>query len=525
MKLFRRMIALLVMVCLLAGWIPLKPAKAEETGEVAATGTIGSISWTITNYYDPDEGYRSGRVLDITGAGAIPDYSMRNSAPWFQNENGTYFTKINIGSGITRIGKYAFCPDPVQTTDIQRIDIPDSVTEIGAYAFYNQIHLNNAKIPDSVTEIGECAFYHQTTIICSSRSAAFPFAQTNDYYGNPIVLTDLEITMTLGPENATEVTMNVGEEVSYQVSTNVEGVIPTISASSSASPYGAVEIDTEKRIIRATLGNVTATVGASAYGAKAICRINIRKVYKVHLWEGFYGDDLGEDTYNENETYTPDYTLTKPGYVLRGWYTAKKIWDSGQGCYVFEFSRVTSVSGGDYDLFCFWNRDISAAEIAAIPDQTYTGKAITPDVTVSLSGKDLVKDQDYTLSYSHNTQVGEATVEITGIGTYAGTVKSTFTIKPPATLITSLKNSAKKTVTVKWEKAGAGSGYQIQYGLKKNMKGAKTLTVKKLKTTSAKIKNLKKGKTYYVRIRVYKTVNNRKIYSKWSDVKKVKVTR
>ena len=57
------------------------------------------------------------------------------------------------------------------------------------------------------------------------------------------------------------------------------------------------------------------------------------------------------------------------------------------------------------------------------------------------------------------------------------------------------------------------------------MSGAKTLIVKKLKTTSAKIKNLKKGKTYYVRIRVYKTVKNKKLYSKWSPVKKVKVTK
>ncbi len=513
------MIAWLAMVCLLAGLTPQMPAKADDPWEVVASGTIGSISWTITDYYDEEQGYRSERKLYITGTGEIPDYNRPSSAPWFLDEHGTHFTEINLSSGITRIGKYAFCPNYLQASEIPSMEIPDTVTEIGPYAFYDQIYLRKVKIPDSITVIGEFAFYHQTTIVCTSHSAAFPFAQTNDYYGNPIVLTDLEITLTLGPENTTEVTLNRGEEVSYQVGTNIEGITPKITCSS------GLEADLERQVVRATGSNMTATVAASIYGARASCTVNIRRVYTVHLWEGFYIGDLGEDTYNENETYYPDYNMTKPGYVLRGWYTAEQVWSNGQGCYVFEFTRVTSVSGGDYDLFCFWDRDIAAAEIGAIPDQVYTGEAITPDVTITLGETVLVKDKDYTLSYQNNVEAGEATIEITGIGSYGGTVKTKFMIKPPATTITSLKNSAKKTVTVKWKKAGSGSGYEIQYGLKKNMKGAKTLTVKRLKTTSAKIKNLKKGKTYYVRIRVYKTVKNRKIYSKWSAVKKVKVTK
>ena len=54
------------------------------------------------------------------------------------------------------------------------------------------------------------------------------------------------------------------------------------------------------------------------------------------------------------------------------------------------------------------------------------------------------------------------------------------------------------------------------------MKSAKTVSVKKSskKTT---IKKLTKGKKYYVRLRTYKTVNGKKIYSDWSAVKNVKV--
>ena len=59
------------------------------------------------------------------------------------------------------------------------------------------------------------------------------------------------------------------------------------------------------------------------------------------------------------------------------------------------------------------------------------------------------------------------------------------------------------------------------------MKSAKTATVSKNSTTSQKISNLKSSKTYYVRIRTYKTVKvdgkSVKLYSSWSAVKSVKV--
>ena len=47
------------------------------------------------------------------------------------------------------------------------------------------------------------------------------------------------------------------------------------------------------------------------------------------------------------------------------------------------------------------------------------------------------------------------------------------------------------------------------------------LKVKKNKITSSTIKKLKAKKKYYVRIRTYKTVNGKKIYSDWSKSKKV----
>ncbi|MBO5994731.1 MAG: leucine-rich repeat protein [Firmicutes bacterium] len=100
----------------------------------------------------------------------------------------------------------------------------------------------------------------------------------------------------------------------------------------------------------------------------------------------------------------------------------------------------------------------------------------------------------------------------------SATKSYTFLTKPA---FKSLKNSAAKAMTVKWSKNAKTTGYKIQYSLKSNFSNAKTVTIKKAGTLSKKITGLKKGKTYYVRIRCYKGSN----YSVWSAVKKVKISK
>ena len=84
--------------------------------------------------------------------------------------------------------------------------------------------------------------------------------------------------------------------------------------------------------------------------------------------------------------------------------------------------------------------------------------------------------------------------------------------------LTKLKKG-KKSFTATWSKANGVDGYQVQYGLKKNFKKAKTKYTTGTKLT---VKKLKSKKTYYVRIRAYKKINGKNYYSSWST-KKVKV--
>lgn len=106
--------------------------------------------------------------------------------------------------------------------------------------------------------------------------------------------------------------------------------------------------------------------------------------------------------------------------------------------------------------------------------------------------------------------------------TKPSTTKNTKMVKPKKTSIKKL-SKGKKKFTVTWAKVSGVKGYQIQYSSnKKFKKNNKSVTVTKQKTTKATVKKLKSKKKYYVRVRTYKTVNGKKIYSSWSKVKSVK---
>lgn len=81
----------------------------------------------------------------------------------------------------------------------------------------------------------------------------------------------------------------------------------------------------------------------------------------------------------------------------------------------------------------------------------------------------------------------------------------------------------KRTVTIKWTKNEDASGYQISRSTKKKGKYKVVKTLKKASATSWKNTGLKKGKTYYYKVRTYRTVAGKKVYSSYSAVKYRKV--
>ncbi len=93
--------------------------------------------------------------------------------------------------------------------------------------------------------------------------------------------------------------------------------------------------------------------------------------------------------------------------------------------------------------------DISTADtVLSQTSYPYTGKACTPDVSVSFHDTPLKADKDYTLTYENNIEAGTATAVITGAGIFRGTIRKDFTITEAYTPEPALKAISACTITV-----------------------------------------------------------------------------
>ena len=140
--------------------------------------------------------------------------------------------------------------------------------------------------------------------------------------------------------------------------------------------------------------------------------------------------------------------------------------------------------------------NISKATFYKVKDQSYTGKAVKPDVKIKDGNYTLKKGVDYTLSYKNNKKAGTATVTIKGKGIYTGTRTLKFKIvkKPLSTKAPTVKASiVDGKIKVSWSKVEGAEKYTIW--VSKNNKDFTKL--KELKSTSSGFTMKYNSKTEY----------------------------
>ena len=201
----------------------------------------------------------------------------------------------------------------------------------------------------------------------------------------------------------------------------------------------------------------------------------------------------------------------------------------------------------------------------------YDGTEHSVDVDVYSDMFKIEEGTDYQVTYDGDrVNAGTVKVTVTGIGNYTGTLYRSFSIegkpsepaintpkpspgtvtKPTAkpsstTKITpkpkpkatpkpkavkapantsslSVRSKTRGKATVSWKAVKGITSYQVQYSNYKNMKKAKTVTLKS-RSKSTTLKKLKRKKYCYVRIRTVKKVGKKNYYSQWSKVRSVKV--
>jgi hypothetical protein len=281
-----------------------------------------------------------------------------------------------------------------------------------------------------------------------------------------------------------------------------------------SSDYKIASVTDEGTIIPKKAGDVKITVTAPGTSTTTVNR----KIVNVHIEEGI--DEFTDWEFNENSK-THSRRNVDTGVVQ---YKAcntddHKVEKAATTSEDGVFNCYCSVCGGRQS-----NEVIrKIGEITAY-DVMYTGRETSPKVRVLDADGKTIPAEYYTVEKAGKA-IGKYKVKITFKDWYSGEVTKTVKVVPKGTSISSVKSSSKKAMTVKWKKqTSQTTGYQIQYSTTKDFSsGNKTITIKKNKTTSRTIKKLKSGKTYYVRVRTYKTKSGVKYYSSWSDVKSVKV--
>ena len=139
-------------------YIPRDPSATQTAG-----GTIGALTWKL------DKG-----TLIISGAGAMPNYTPDDEAPWYADRYRREIRHVLVKSGVTSIGGRAF----VNCSQLTSVSLPDDLQMINYWAFGYCEKLTSLHIPSGVYWIANNAFDSCTGLT----ALILPYALMNTGY-------------------------------------------------------------------------------------------------------------------------------------------------------------------------------------------------------------------------------------------------------------------------------------------------------------------------------------------------------
>lgn len=143
--------------------------------------------------------------------------------------------------------------------------------------------------------------------------------------------------------------------------------------------------------------------------------------------------------------------------------------------------------------------------------------------SVKISAKSAAKLNDKGLKtgtrYTYKVRAYKVSQGITIYGDYSKAVS----VKPALKKTRVSLKSKKRKVTIRWKKVDGASGYQIYRSQKKSRGYKRIKTITKGRTVKYTTKKMKKGKRYYYKVRAYRKVGGKKVYSAYSAAKRIRV--
>ena len=334
----------------------------------------------------------NGALCDINNmlhkyAGNAYQYTVPNGITNIGNyafENNKTLKKVTLPNGLTTIGLSAFN----NCDGLEHITIPSSTKTIDEFAFSDCDMLASIYIPSSVTNIKNSILYtspyRYTTVYGKAGSAAHSLAQNSQ-----LTFKDLD-----------EFKCENGHQFEYTQVYN-DGLITTYCYKCTVCG----DKTKQSSIVRESLDNAVIVLAKDSY-----------EYTGKEITPEIDSITLNGKILTENVDYKIAYTI---GSEQVG-------------------TATVFIDGiGNYYGSLFANFEVVPANIenATIHLEghsfKFTGEEISPKVTVFFGDNELSQNYDYTVSYQNNINEGVATVTITGMGNFKGSIDKTFEIIKP----------------------------------------------------------------------------------------------
>lgn len=280
-------------------------------------------------------------------------------------------------------------------SNLKTVVISDRVSEIVDIAFYNT-GIESVFIPKSITKIGKKAFWHCTdlTTVGFDRNSSFTSLPKECFkdctslknvtfgrikylealaFGNCTSLERIDLTNVLSIEST-----------AFDGCTNLTDVVYQDTDSSEKATVSAQAFDSQESLETVMLGSSVEKVEAKAFANCA----NLKSVYISDEVENISDTAFEGSVKDAND----EDKLT--------------IFCPSEECYAYSYATANNIP-------------VTTLQVMPIPNQTYTGVEIEPELTVKSSGATLNKGSDYNTYFKDNIDAGLATATVMGEGKYS----------------------------------------------------------------------------------------------------------
>lgn len=335
---------------------------------IETSGLVNAeITWAVT-------GVSGDLTLTISGTGSLPNFDDPKDAPWYDGRD-----------------------------EITHVVIEDGITSIGANDFSMYKKIEDVTLPESVEGFSNAAFRGCNQLV---DFYYVPSGTDEHYLIEPRYLLSLVTGEPIEPEvyvakDDVELVNGRDYTVSYENNTSIGQALIKVEFIGDHAGKG-------RAVIPFTITD------------KLLDGENIRAISSIRLSANSYEYDGRE--------HKPDAEVKSGRWVLTENADFKLSYSSGRkdkGRYRVVAEGIGAYTGMKWDSFEITPKNIAGFSASlSTTSYTYDGKAKTP--SVSVSG---LTANDYSVSYSDNTEVGTGIVTITGKGNYTGQKELTFTIK------------------------------------------------------------------------------------------------